>query len=165
MRFNLVDRLLEVEPTRVRAVKNLTLGEEYLADHFPTFPVMPGVLMLQTLVEAGAWLLRIRDDFQHSVILLREAKNVKYGSFMEPGRQMTLTAELTEEANGTATFKGKGEAQGNVTVSAKFTLGRYNLRDRDPDLAPVDARIVEQLKRHYLTLLKARHIEEPAKVH
>ena len=68
MRFQLVDRLLEIEPgKRIRMVKNLTLGEEYLADHFPTFPVMPGVLMLQTLVEAGAWLLRLTDDFRHSV--------------------------------------------------------------------------------------------------
>src|SRR6185312_11374358 len=59
MRFHLIDRILELEPgKRIRMVKNLTLGEEYLADHFPTFPVMPGVLMLQTLVEGSAWLLR-----------------------------------------------------------------------------------------------------------
>ena len=77
-------------------MKNLTLGEEYLADHFPTFPVMPGVLMLQTLVEAGSWLLRVTDDFPYSVIALREVKNVKYGTFMEPGRQMFVTAELAE---------------------------------------------------------------------
>src|ERR687888_105779 len=62
MRFNLVDRIVEVQPGRsLRAVKNLTLGEEYLADHFPAFPVMPGVLMLEALVEAGAWLLRLKD--------------------------------------------------------------------------------------------------------
>ncbi len=54
MRFNLIDRIVETRPGQsLRAVKNLTLGEEYLADHFPTFPVMPGVLMLETLVEAG----------------------------------------------------------------------------------------------------------------
>src|SRR5271170_6646948 len=106
MRFNLVDRILSVEDNRIlRAVKNLTLGEEYLADHFPTFPVMPGVLMLQALVEAGSWLLRIRDDFRHSVILLREAKGVKYGSFMEPGRRMAISVELTEDAGELATFK------------------------------------------------------------
>src|SRR6516164_3384951 len=99
MRFNLVDRIVEVEPGRkLRALKNLTLGEEYLADHFPTFPVMPGVLMLQTLVEAGAWLLRLTHDFAHSIIVLREAKNVKYGSFMDPGRQLAITAELVEQA-------------------------------------------------------------------
>src|SRR6476646_10180585 len=100
MRFQLLDRILDVEPGKsIRMVKNLTLGEEYLADHFPTFPVMPGVLMLQTLVEAGSWLLRITDDFRHSVIVLREAKNVKYGSFMEPGKTLVVSAETVEKAD------------------------------------------------------------------
>src|SRR5436853_2853520 len=95
MRFNLVDRILEVELGRsIRLVKTLTLGEEYLADHFPTFPVMPGVLLLQTLVEAAAWLLRITEDFRHSVVVLREARHVKYGHFLEPGRNLIVTAEL-----------------------------------------------------------------------
>src|SRR5947207_11541722 len=122
MRFHLVDRILEVVPgERIRIAKNLTLGEEYLADHFPTFPVMPGVLMLQTLVEAGAWLLRITEDFRHSVIVLREAKNVKYGHFMEPGKQMEMTVDLLNQTDNLSTFKGKGEVEGNTTVSAKLT--------------------------------------------
>lgn len=147
MRFNLIDRIVEVQPGRsLRAVKNLTLGEEYLADHFPTFPVMPGVLMLETLVEAAAWLLRLTDDFRHSVIVLREARNVKYGTFMEPGRQMTIGVELVEEDAASATFKGKGETDGQSTVSAKFTVARYNLRDRDPALQAVDERIVQHLR-------------------
>src|SRR3954471_16485458 len=101
MRFNLVDRIVEVRPGQaLRAVKKLTLGEEYLADHFLTFPVMPGVLMLQTLVEAGAWLLRVTDDFRHSVVVLREVRGVKYGTFMEPGRQMHIAVELAEKGDG-----------------------------------------------------------------
>jgi 3-hydroxyacyl-[acyl-carrier-protein] dehydratase len=156
MRFNLVDRIVEVQPGRaIRIVKNLTLGEEYLADHFPTFPVMPGVLMLQTMVEAGAWLLRLTEDFRHSVIVLREARNVKYGNLMEPGRSLEVTAELLEPPNGAeaaATFKGKGEADGVSIVSARLTLTRYNLRDRDPALAPVDERIVSHLRSLYAVL-------------
>jgi 3-hydroxyacyl-[acyl-carrier-protein] dehydratase len=157
MRFNLVDRIVEVEPgRRIRAVKNLTLGEEYLADHFPTFPVMPGVLMLQTLVEAGAWLLRVSEDFRHSVIVLREAKNVKYGTFMDPGRQMAVTAELVEEASGPegplAVFKARGEVDGAATVSARLTLVRYNLRDRNPALQAADERIVAHLRALYMVL-------------
>src|SRR3954454_22907961 len=101
MRFHLVDRILEVEiGRRLRAVKYLTLGEEYLADHFPSFPVMPGVLMLQMLVEAGAWLLRVTDDFRYSVVVLREVKNIKYGNFMEPGKQMSVAVELQERNDG-----------------------------------------------------------------
>jgi 3-hydroxyacyl-[acyl-carrier-protein] dehydratase len=143
MRFSLVDRITEVLPGKsLRAVKNLTLGEEYLADHFPTFPVMPGVLMLETLVEAGAWLIRLTDDFRHSVIALREARNVKFGNFMEPGRQMSVTVEFDEQGDGWATLKGKGEAEGQPTVSAKLTLARYNLADRDPVWKETDERLV-----------------------
>src|SRR5882762_271048 len=130
MQFNLVDRIVEVTPgQKLRGYKNLTLAEEYLADHFPSFPVMPGVLMLQALVEAGAWLLRITEDFRHSVIVLREARNVKYGTFMEPGKTMTVTAELLDKTDNDdpqgATFKGKGECEGASTVSARVTLTRY----------------------------------------
>jgi 3-hydroxyacyl-[acyl-carrier-protein] dehydratase len=147
MRFQLVDRILEIDPGRqIRMVKNLTLAEEYLADHFPTFPVMPGVLMLQTLVEAGAWLLRITDNYRHSVIVLREARNVKYGTFMQPGKSMIVTVELTETQEGFATFKGKGECEGAATVSAKYTVARYNLRDRTPALAAADERIIQHLR-------------------
>jgi 3-hydroxyacyl-[acyl-carrier-protein] dehydratase len=164
MRFNLVDRIVEVQPGKgLRAVKNLTLGEEYLADHFPTFPVMPGVLMLQTLVEAGAWLLRVTDDFRHSVVVLREAKNVKYGTFMEPGRQLGIQVELVERDGGLATFKGKGETEGQSTVTARFTLASYNLRDRDPALQETDERLVRQLRERYawLRLTRPRSLEAP----
>ncbi len=154
MRFNLVDAVLSVEPGKsIRAAKNLTLAEEYLADHFPTFPVMPGVLMLQVLVEAGAWLLRVSEDFRHSVIVLREAKNVKYGTFMEPGRRMVVTCELAEKDDVMATFKGKGEAEGGATtVSARITLARYNLRDADPARQEDDERIVRHLRGLYRVL-------------
>jgi len=147
MRFHLVDRIVEVTPGRsLVAVKNLTLGEEYLADHFPSFPVMPGVLMLQTLVEASAWLLRLTENFKHSIIVLREARNVKYGSFMEPGRQMKVRVELSSQDGAFATFKGKGESDGQTTVSASLTVCRYNLRDSVPSHAVSDERIVQHLR-------------------
>jgi len=153
MRFHLVDRILEVVPgERIRIAKNLTLGEEYLADHFPTFPVMPGVLMLETLVEAGAWLLRITEDFRHSIIVLREAKNVKYGNFMQPGKTMVVTAELAEMDGSEAIFKGKGEMDGSSTVSARIALTRYNLRDRDPAWQAADDRIAAHFRALYAVL-------------
>lgn len=166
MRFNLVDRLVDFEPgKRIRMVKNLTLAEEYLADHFPTFPVMPGVLMLETLVEAAAWLLRLTDEYRHSVIVLREARNVKYGNFMQPGFSLIVTAELQEASAdaGEVVFKGKGEMDGVSTVSAKFTVARYNLRERDPALAAVDQRIIAHLRARQLTIAgtfdPSKHLE------
>jgi len=153
MRFTLVDRILEVEPGRqIRALKNLTLGEEYLRDHFPTFPVMPGVLMLQTLVEAGSWLLRLTEDFRYSVITLKEAKNVKYGHFIEPGRQLVVTVELTEFDKNVASFKAKGDVEGQQAVGARVSLVRYSLRDRDESLAVLDERLVSHWRRLYTVL-------------
>jgi 3-hydroxyacyl-[acyl-carrier-protein] dehydratase len=158
MRFNLIDRIVEVRLGRgLQAVKNLSLGEEYLADHFPTFPVMPGVLLLETLVEAGAWLLRLTDDFASSVIVLREAKGVKYGTFMEPGRQMTVSVELVERENGLAMLKGKGETEGQNTVSARLVLAHYNLCDRDAALRAVDERLIE----HFRQLHGILRLSEP----
>jgi 3-hydroxyacyl-[acyl-carrier-protein] dehydratase len=150
MRFNLVDRIEEVQPGHsLRAVKNLTLGEDYLADHFPTFPVMPGVLMLQTLVEASSWLMRISDDFRYSTIVLREARYVKYGQFMEPGRCLMVSAELLEQNGPLAVLKGKGEVEGSQTVSARLTLTRYNLSERDPACRGIDERLVAHWRSLY----------------
>lgn len=129
MRFNLVDRIHEWEPgKRLTASKLLTNGEEYLADHFPTFPVMPGVMMLQAVVEASAWLWRISTEFRHTVVVLREAKNVKYGTFMQPGHTLELSTEMVKAGDTTATFKCKGNVKGGgATVNAQIVLAGYNV--------------------------------------
>lgn len=156
MRFLLVDRITAVEPGKaIRAVKHLTLAEEYLADHFPTFPVMPGVLQLQTLAEAGAWLLRLTDDFNRSVWVLREAKNVKYGTFVAPGHRMDVTVEVVKRDGETATLRGRGEVDGTQTISAQLMLTGYNLADRFPTGAERDEQLVRRLKAQAELLLGA----------
>ncbi|MHC4717931.1 MAG: hotdog family protein, partial [Planctomycetota bacterium] len=68
MKFHLVDRIESVEPgSRIVGIKSLSLAEEYLADHFPAFPVLPGVLMLESLVQTAAWLLRVEQDWSRSL--------------------------------------------------------------------------------------------------
>jgi len=147
MRFHLVDRISAVEPGKaIRAVKHLTLAEEYLADHFPTFPVMPGVLQLQTLVEAGAWLLRLTDGYAQSVWVLREAKNVKYGTFVSPGHRLEVAVDLIKRDGDTATLRGRGEVDGTQTISAQVVLAGYNLRDRHPAGAERDEKLVRHLR-------------------
>src|SRR5262249_7235579 len=154
MRFNLVDRIHDWEPgKRLTGSKVLTLGEEYLADHFPTFPVMPGVLMLQAVAEASAWLWRATTEFQHSVIVIREVKNVKYGTFMPPGHTLELATELIKADESTATFRGKGNVRGGgQTVSAQITLGGYNVRERAADGGPTDDRRREHWQVRWLWL-------------
>jgi 3-hydroxyacyl-[acyl-carrier-protein] dehydratase len=155
MRFVLIDRIVELNTGQsLVAVKNLSLSEEYLADHFPGFPVMPGVLMLEALTQAGAWLVRDMEDFAHSVVLLKQARTIKYGSFVEPGRQLQLRVELTAHGDRESTFKGTGLIDGQEMVKGRFTLMRYNLRERDPALHGTDASIVAGLRDLFITLRK-----------
>jgi 3-hydroxyacyl-[acyl-carrier-protein] dehydratase len=149
MRFQLLDRILAFEPEKsLRGLKRLTGGEEYLADHFPGFPIMPGVLQLQALVEAASWLLRLTDHYRHSVIVLREVKSVRFGNLMVPGKALEVSAELVRRDDSGATFKAKGEADGLPTVNAQFTLASYNLADRNPAWAERD----ERLRKHWMSL-------------
>ena len=161
MRFHLIDRIESWEVGKsLRAAKFLALGEEYLADHFPSFPVMPGVLMLQAAVEAAAWLWRASTDFQHPVIVLREVKNVKDGTFMQPGRRMDVTVELVKQDGDKATFKGKGaDDAGQPTITAQFILHGYGLSDRGPAGVAADAKLLEHWKARWALLtgeLKAK---------
>jgi 3-hydroxyacyl-[acyl-carrier-protein] dehydratase len=169
MRFVLIDRIVEVETGRRRlvgtdsfsspcpsivALKNLSLAEEYLSDHFPGFPVMPGVLMLEALTQAGAWLIREMEDFSHSIIILKQAKTIKYGSFVEPGRQLEIRVEMTSFDPHDCMFKGCGVIDGQEMVKGRFILRRYNLRDKDAELHATDASIVGGQRDLYATLRK-----------
>jgi 3-hydroxyacyl-[acyl-carrier-protein] dehydratase len=139
MRFSLIDRILELEPgKRIVAVKALSSAEEYLQDHFPKFPVMPGVMMLEALHQASAWLIRKSEDFTHSVVLLKEAKNVKFSDFVEPGQVLTVTAEVMKDEGRLVTLKAQGEVDGRTAVTAKLVLDRSNLGDSDPSRADLD---------------------------
>jgi 3-hydroxyacyl-[acyl-carrier-protein] dehydratase len=133
MRFCLLDRILELEPgVRVKAVKRLRPDEEYLQDHFPRFPVMPGVLMLEAMYQAAAWLVRQSEGFAHSMVVLKEARNIKYTDFVTPGKELVVTAEIVKQDDSLTTFKGQGTIDGNLAVNGKLVLERFNLADRFP---------------------------------
>jgi 3-hydroxyacyl-[acyl-carrier-protein] dehydratase len=73
---------------------------------------------------------------------------------MEPGRQLLLEVQLLEHTPTESRFKGEGRVDGQELVGGKFTLTRYNLRDRDPKLHDIDRLIVETLRDQYQTLRK-----------
>src|SRR6476469_10858950 len=109
MRFCLLDRIVELEPgVRVTGVKRLRPDEDYLQDHFPRFPVMPGVLMLEAMYQASAWLVRSSEDFKHAAVLLKEARNVKYSDFVTPGKELVVTAEILKQDDSSVTLKASG---------------------------------------------------------
>lgn len=156
MRFWLLDKIRSYEPDReLAAVKNVTLAEDYLADHFPEFPVLPGVFMLEAATQAGAWLLRLSENFSHSVISLKEAKNIKYADFVAPGQSLDITVSMLKKDDRLATFKIDGQIGDRQTLSGRIVLQRYNLADRDPALRDVDEKIIQHFRRAQKLILPA----------
>jgi 3-hydroxyacyl-[acyl-carrier-protein] dehydratase len=130
MRFILIDKVISLEKARqIKSVKSVSLAEEYLADHFPAFPVLPGVLLLQGMIESASWLVRETENFAHSMILLEQARNVKYKSFLAPG----------------------GLIEYNVEAKT-IALRHFNLADKDSAMAELDSRIIESLKQRWKLL-------------
>lgn len=116
MRFQLIDAVLEVSgpgldaqdqgPTRAVAIKHITAAEEYLADHFPGFPILPGVFMLEALVQTARHIARARSD--RALWVLGAARAVKYGCVVPPGSSLRLEVELISDAGEALEFKGVG---------------------------------------------------------
>jgi 3-hydroxyacyl-[acyl-carrier-protein] dehydratase len=153
MRFSLIDKITQLEAGKsISAVKNLSLAEEYLADHFPGFPVMPGVLMIEALVQSSAWLMRHTHQFAYSTVLLKQARAVKFNNFVSPGMCLVVNVEIQNWKENTCTVQGTGTVNGGSAVSAKLTLEQFNLADRDPELANADAYEVRKLKELFAQL-------------
>ncbi|MEI6238874.1 MAG: 3-hydroxyacyl-ACP dehydratase FabZ family protein [Planctomycetia bacterium] len=157
MRFTLLDRVVAIDPGKsITAIKTLSLSEEYLADHFPRFPVMPGVLMLEAMTQAAAWTIRLAEDFAHSIVVLRSAKNVKYGDFVEPGRVLTVTAEVLSQDATTTKVKASGTVSSaggeRTSLTARLVLERYNMADRLPHGDAIDARVRSEMRKLWAVL-------------
>jgi 3-hydroxyacyl-[acyl-carrier-protein] dehydratase len=153
MRFILIDKVVSLESgKRIKAVKGVSLAEEYLADHFPAFPVLPGVLLLEGLIESASWLVREAENFAHSMILLEQTRNVKYKSFLPPGEQIEYSVDAKAIEENVSSFTGVGVSAGEQIVEARFGLRHFNLASQNPAMAAVDARIIESLKQRWKIL-------------
>lgn len=148
MRFRMIDRIVELQSgTCITAEKLLRPDEDYLRDHFPCFPVMPGVLMLEAMFQTAMWLVRKTEDFGHAIVLLKEARNIKYADFVEPNEVLRLTAQYLKQDDRLVTLKAEGQVNGSVAVSGRLILERFNPSDENAMYAPVDMR-VRMLMRH-----------------
>lgn len=139
MKFLLIDRISELEAgRRIVAHKALTLAEEYLADHFATFPVLPGVLMLEAIVQASAVLVQVSHNFSHGLVLLKEARNVTYRSFVSPGQVLTVESVCKEMGAEESLFAATGRCGDQDMVKANIRLRHLDLAASDPALASTD---------------------------
>jgi 3-hydroxyacyl-[acyl-carrier-protein] dehydratase len=153
VKFNLIDKVESLSDEKIVAVKYVTLAEEYLADHFPTFPVLPGVMMLEAITQAAGWLLHHRTKFAKSMAILKEARNVKYGSFVAPGNFLRVEIEFLKSTDvGGATFKATGSVNETSALSARVELAYFNLADKQPELANLDQRLSEHNRSRWAVL-------------
>lgn len=142
MRFILIDRILCFEKEKfLKGIKTLSLAEEYLKDHFPQKPVLPGVLMLEALVQAGAWLARLTHDFRFSMITLTQAKAIRYGKFVSPGDTLEVEVEWKKEEGSFVELLAKGSVRSEQVVSARLKLQQQNLADLNPKWKEQDSKI------------------------
>lgn len=154
MKFNLVDKVEHLSSERIVTVKYVSLAEEYLADHFPTFPVLPGVMMLETSIQSATWLFHHRTGFAKSIAVLKEAKNVKYGTFVAPGNALRMEVDFLKTTEGGASFKAVGSVVNPAGVSSqavqiRLELACFNLADKNPELAALDSRLTEHNRRRW----------------
>lgn len=125
MKYCQLDKITSLEPgKRLTAERTLHADEDYLKDHFPRFPVMPGVMMLEALHQAAVWMIRTGDQFQAPLVLLREARSVKFGDFLCPGETLEIAVETVKQEGSETTVKATASKQGRVTVSARLVLER-----------------------------------------
>lgn len=151
MKYCQIDKIISLEPgKRLRAERTLRPDEEYLLDHFPRLPVMPGVMMLEALHQAAIWLIRTGDEFKAPLVLLREVRSVKFGDFLGPNETLQIDAEVIKEAGNLTTVKATATKNDRVTVSARLILERC--RSNDAPHIGTDEDVLRRSKKQFREL-------------
>jgi 3-hydroxyacyl-[acyl-carrier-protein] dehydratase len=131
MHFDLVDAVLEQTDDSIVTIKHVSGAEEYLQDHFAGFPVLPGVMMLEAMVQAGRRLAEHRRAPSDPPLVLGTVRGLKYGRFVPPGCSLVVRATAgAPNADGTVDVKATAEvreADGSMS-DQKAATGRLTLR-------------------------------------
>lgn len=131
MHFDLVDAVLEQTDAAIVTIKHVSGAEEYLQDHFAGFPVLPGVMMLEAMVQAGRRLASHDRDPASPPLVLGTVRGLKYGRFVPPGCSLVVRAELGKTGeDGSVDIKataGVREPDGTMSEQ-KAASGRLTLR-------------------------------------
>ena len=94
--FLLIDKVIKIEENKITAIKNVTANEYYFQGHFPTEPVMPRVLIIESLAQAGAVALLSKDEFKGKIAYFAGINNAKFRRKVVPGDTLRLEVELTK---------------------------------------------------------------------
>ena len=147
MRFSQLDRIISLEKGKsIIAVKSLSLSENYLRDHFPRFPVMPGVLMVESMFQASMFLVRATDDFKYSTVVIREANNFTFRGFVQPGDQLEVHAEIKSTEESIRKIKVSGSINGETASSGRFVIDSFNLAERQGVDSAIDNYMIREFR-------------------
>src|SRR6266852_2879367 len=117
----LVDRIEELEPERIVGIKNVTANEPFFAGHFPDFPVMPGVMILEAMAQvAGVLVLNSIPDRKNKLVLLASVEQAKFRKPVRPGDQLRIEMKVSKRKATIAKMYGAATVEGVVVAEAEM---------------------------------------------
>src|SRR5215471_16228187 len=130
----LVDRIVELEAERIVGLKNVTVNEPFFNGHFPDFPVMPGVLIVEALAQtAGVLVLNSIPDRETKLVLLVSIENAKFRRPVVPGDQLRIEMTVIKRKSTVAKMAGRASVDGLVVAEAEVMC---KLADKNEAQAP-----------------------------
>ena len=116
----LVDRIIELEPERIVGIKNVTANEPFFSGHFPDFPVMPGVLIVEAMAQtAGVLVLKSIEDRHSKLVLLVSIEYAKFRRPVVPGDQLRMELTMMKRKSSVAKMCGKATVDGALVAEAE----------------------------------------------
>lgn len=121
--FQLIDRIVDIKlaDRTIRTEATVPLTSTIFEGHFPGRPLMPGVLLIESMAQTAGWLIIAATRFSR-MPFLAAIKEAKLRQFVEPGQVLSLTAELIHEGSGFAVTKAKVIADGKPVCNAEITF-------------------------------------------
>lgn len=121
MRYLLIDRITDYEPgSRITGIKNVAMSEDFLEFHFPKNPIMPGIMLLEALIQLAGWLEAVSSDFEKWFLAAKVNKSNFY-SFVMPGDQVELTVRVSQApGQDMKVYSGSGLVNGKRKIKAEF---------------------------------------------